>query len=127
MAKLAIYVVDQNWIGAALQIFENVLGTQKPDVIFYYKTLADNLSSSEINQQFYAAFAKAGAFKAVNENGENSNNQKWKYYFKVKDKMIDFAIGIGGWALKQAFKDMKILTFLFEGTWNIGGIGRLDF
>lgn len=121
VAKLAIYIVDQNWIGAALQIFENVLSSQKPDIIFFYKTLEQNLSSNEINQQFYAAFAKAGAYKAVNENDENVNQTRWKYYFKVKDKMVDFAVGFNGAALKSALKDLGILKFLYGNTYNIDG------
>ncbi|MBX9783064.1 MAG: hypothetical protein K2X48_07210 [Chitinophagaceae bacterium] len=122
VGKLAIYCIAQDWIGAGLMLFENVLSTQKPDIIFRYKTLDENLSSNEINQQFYAAFAKIGTYKAIDANEYNANNSKWKYYFKVKDKMVDFAVGFNGAALKSALKDLGALKFLYQNfTWNIDG------
>ena len=121
-AKFAVYAAAQDWVSASAQFIENVLSTQKPDIVFFYKTLDDNLSSNEINQQFYAAFAKCGTFKAVNENPQSSINGKWKYYFKVKDKMLDFAVGVNGAALKSALKDLGMLKFLYSNnTWLING------
>jgi hypothetical protein len=120
-AKLAVYIIGENWIGAGLQIMSNVLSTQKADIIYHYKTLADNLSSNEINQQFYAAFAKAGTFKAVNENEENVNDTRWKYYFKVKGKVLDYAVGNAGFALKKAFYDSKVIKYLSPNIYDISG------
>ncbi|MFN4286775.1 MAG: hypothetical protein ACK4E8_12535 [Lacibacter sp.] len=121
-AKLAVYAVNQNWLGVGMLVIENILSTQKPDILYKYNTLFENLSSNEVNQQFFAAYAKAGTFKAINDNDGNLLNTRWKFYFKIKDKWIDAAVGLYGSALKHAFKDIKALKFLVErDIWYVNG------
>ena len=120
--KFAVYAVKQNWLGVGMLIIENVLSTQKPDILFKYNTLFENLSSNEVNQQFFAAYAKAGTFKAINDNDENLFNTRWKFYFKIKDKWIDAATGGFGVLLKDDLKKSKALKFLVASDkWYVSG------
>jgi hypothetical protein len=102
--KLSAYLAEHNIPGAALTVLNNVLGGQRPDIVYRYNTLWENLSSSEVNQQFYSVYAQAGLLKAV-ESGESS--VKWKRYFKGKGKGIDVAVGMLGFGLKILFKQVK--------------------
>ncbi|MFN4286564.1 MAG: hypothetical protein ACK4E8_11460 [Lacibacter sp.] len=120
VGKLTMYLVNQNYLGAILQVFENILSTQKPDIVFKYNTLFENLSSNEVNQQYFAAYTKVGTFKAINDNPNST--VRWKSYFKVNDKFFDVNLGYAGMMLKILLKELKILKFLYEhDRWTVEG------
>ncbi|MBX9785427.1 MAG: hypothetical protein K2X48_19240 [Chitinophagaceae bacterium] len=124
--KMTLYLVKQNYVGAGLQFIENVLSFAKPDIVYKYNTLDENLSSNEINQQYYAAYAKAGTFKSISDNDDNLNKNRWKFYFKAKDKWLDAGAGLLGVVIKNGLYELKALKFLYQGDqWYVPKTGKM--
>jgi hypothetical protein len=104
--KLALYYFSNDVVGFAVTLIGNVLGSQKPDIMYSYNTHPDNpslalqnLSSNEVKQKFYDVYTQAGILKATN------NNVKWKNYYKQQSKMIDAGAGALGATIKNLFKE----------------------
>jgi hypothetical protein len=113
---LALYYFSNDVVGFTVTLIGNVLGSQKPDIMYSYNTHPDNpslalqnLSSNEVKQKFYDVYTQAGILKATN------NNVKWKNYYKQQSKMIDAGAGALGATVKNAFKQYKILQFKLPG------------
>jgi hypothetical protein len=100
--KLAYYVAGKKYVQATVQLASMVLGGQRPDLLYNYNTDYANLSSSEVNQRFYNAYAQCGLLKAVDETGSD----KWKSYYKARAKLVDMAIGYAGALLQGIYNDV---------------------
>ena len=119
--KLALYYFSNDAVGLIVTLLNNVLGTQKPDIVYSYNTHPDNpslslqnLSSNEVKQKFYDVYTQAGILKATD------NNVKWKNYFKLRTKMIDAGAGALGTTVKNAFKEYHIKLFKLPGASDVG-------
>lgn len=109
VAKLALYYFSKDIVGVVVTLLNNVLGSQKPDIIYSYNTHPDdpsraleNLSSNEVKQEFYEVYTKVGLLKAT------TNDVKWKNYYKIENKIVDIEIGAVGLSFKQLAKALKI-------------------
>jgi hypothetical protein len=115
-SKLAMYYAANDVVGATVTLINNVLGTQRADIMYSYNTHPDdrsrsleNLSSNEVKQKFYDVFTQAGILKATD------NNVKWKNYFKLQSKFIDAGAGFLGTTLKELNKKLKITKIDLPG------------
>lgn len=104
VGKLVLYAASSNIPGTVTHILSQVLGAQMPDILIRYNTEWENLSSKEVNQQFYSSYASAGLLKAVDA---STSSVRWKRLFKVKKKMLDGATGFLGAFVKQLYYDIK--------------------
>ena len=109
VGKLALYYFSKDVVGMTVTVLGNVFGSQRPDIVYSYNSHPDdpsraleNLSSNEVNQEFYEVYTKVGVLKAT------TNGLKWKNYFKQKSKMVDLGAGHFGTMLKGLFLALNI-------------------